>query len=193
MKAIHAKVDWNKRWANSPRLKLLVNKIPEDLVYKKKEFDNGTFWVAEKDGLVRFFWENPKNKEGYAGHTFILDTEDGEEYRLTGPWSSRSGCINIEFPDIQCLEVSITDKISAWEMGYTFYSGAVTLEFAQEVIDEMDDVELIKVYKYDDEEPYYIPRQINGCDHKIGRNDRCVHCGHKAYEPYKDGYKEIKR
>lgn len=178
MKALKAKIRWSKEWSNPPTLEILVDTLEENLFYYHKKVNSNTLWFAEKNGLVRFYAENPRDREGYAGHTFRIMTINGE-YDLKGPWSSRSGVMNKYFK--QCMEVSLTDDPDAYERGYTFYGGAVTLEFAEDAIKLVEEsrVELIKVKNRD--EFVYVPRKVNDCIPEIGRNNRCVHCGYKHY------------
>ncbi|SDW44661.1 hypothetical protein SAMN05443574_103265 [Haloarcula vallismortis] len=57
-------------------------------------------------------------------------------------------------PCLDCLYRTSPDQLGG-------RSGAITLEAAEEVIDEYveEDVELERVEKFDSNEPYYIPRR----------------------------------
>jgi hypothetical protein len=130
MKVLNAKVDWNLRWANSPSLYLLVDKIPDDLEYEQR----GDLYFAEKEGFVNFFYYN-RPDQGYGGRKFHLKMKDGSEKVLIGPWSSNSSAMNAGgFP--LCMECTITDNLKVWEKGYTFYAGAVLVEVAEKALEK---------------------------------------------------------
>jgi len=71
--------------------------------------------------------------------------KDGIEIVLKGPWSSRPGEVHrVGFGP--CVHVNITNDAAAFERGYTFTAGDVTLSFAQEAVAEyLPDVELVRV------------------------------------------------
>lgn len=184
MKILKARVRWKFQWMNDPELQILVDEIPEDLVYKKIEFETGdAFWFAEKDGYVSYYFESIKDRSGFYGRTFHLNTEDGP-YDLVGPWSSRSAVANKYF-EPKCQEVTFTADPEVWERGYTFYAGNITHEKMWKAVDLIDNVTLKLVKKHDSEE-YLIPVLIeNDCTHENygqGRNKRCPDCKHKVYE-----------
>jgi len=131
MKALNAKVNWMEKYANEPHLEILVDRIPslEELLYDVKD---EYFYLAEKDGYVRFFYYKQPD-EGYAGHHFHLRMKDGSEVVLKGPWSSNSGTMNrVGFTP--SIEASLTDEPAAFERGYTFKAGAITVDFARKAL-----------------------------------------------------------
>jgi len=59
-------IDWNNDFSNNALLVIHVNKLPQNLyVYEQKE--NIYFAVNENNGLVSFFYEDPKDHNGYDG------------------------------------------------------------------------------------------------------------------------------
>ena len=116
-------------------IELLVDRIPE--ISEMRFVNRGNRWFAEHEGCVTFFgWKPGGNNGGYYGRSFDIIMEDGSEVTLLGPWSSRSSAMNKEgFKP--SLEVSITDKADVMVRGYTFYAGAVTVEFLQAALAEV--------------------------------------------------------
>jgi len=160
MEILKAKIDYKPQFSNSPTLQVLVDSLEcmDHMVYQK---DNRGLYFSEKDGFVNFFYYiRPDN--GYAGRQFTLQIEqdDGsvKEEVLIGPWSSRAGVMNRVF-DTQCVEVSITDDPEAYDRGYTFCGGAITLEKAKEAINKIQGAALFKAIS-DDGEITYIPTKL---------------------------------
>ena len=127
MKLLKAKVDWMEKFGNDPRLKVLVDKVPnkEDLRYSYK---NGLYY-AELDGYVSFFsYRGPGN--GFGGNVFDIVMTDGRNVSLVGPWSSRAAVANsVGFGP--CLDVSITENPDSYERGYTFCSGHILMDLVE--------------------------------------------------------------
>ena len=124
MKVLQTSVDWYPGYANSPQLKVLVDKAPDHslLRYEKR----GGLYFAHLDGYVSFFYYD-KPGDGYAGRVFDITLLDGTQVSLKGPWSSRAGCVNNAGFE-PCLNVSLTDDPTVWTRGYTFFAAAVTLK-----------------------------------------------------------------
>jgi hypothetical protein len=142
MKVLDAKVEWSETFDNTPRFMLLVDKIPdtENAIYKKKD----SLYFSETDGFVRFFsYSSPG--DGYAGCVFNITLENGEKVALKGPWSSRSGVMNMFFT--QSCEVSITAEPDVWERGYTFYAAHATIPVLLEAA-KIAGVNLLKVNRF---------------------------------------------
>ena len=132
MKVLAARVDPREGWDNPPRLELLVDRIPQlnEFRFRKK----GPYYFAELDGFVEFFYYDGPG-DGYGGNEFEITMEDGTREVLVGPWSSNSAAMaRAGFPDT--IPVSITDNPDAWERGYTFYSGHITVELAKAILRE---------------------------------------------------------
>ncbi len=86
-------IDWNNDFFNNALLVIHVNKLPQNLyIYEQKE--NIYFAVNENNGLVSFFYEDPKDHNGYDGEKFILPMKDGSTKVLIGPWASRPAISN---------------------------------------------------------------------------------------------------
>lgn len=119
-----AKVEWHKGFSNSPDLKILVDKMPDNDSFRFQE--KNCIYYAENEGLVRFYYYR-RPGEGFGGREFKLTMEDGSEKVLKGPWSSNSGAVNsIGFGP--CQEISITDDERVWKRSYTSFASAVTLD-----------------------------------------------------------------
>ena len=105
---------------------------------------NGAIYYAELDGYVRYYaYSRPD--QGFGGRHFRITMSSGEEVILEGPWSSRPGAVHLHGFG-PCVHVSITDDPLAFERGYTFFAGDVTLTFAQDALAEhLPDIELVRV------------------------------------------------
>lgn len=145
MEILKANINFKKGYANPPTMRVLVDKIPSvgDMIYEER----AGCYLAEKDGYVNFFYYD-RPGEGYGGAIFnrSIKQDDGTTKKVSfkGPWSSRPSAMNMRF-DIQCVGVSITDEPDVFEKGYTFMSGAITLELAKEAIGKIGGVVLFKV------------------------------------------------
>ena len=158
MKVLNASLwVYGKKFLNGHRLEILVDKIPDesDMRFKEK---NGLYY-AEKDEYVRFYyWSGKGNDGGFYGREWEITMEDGSKRVLKGAWSSRSGVINKFFKP--CMEVSIIDDKKAFERGYTFYAGAITIDLAKEVVRKfLPEWTIIKKIKFGDEIYYKIVRK----------------------------------
>ena len=132
MKILNTKVWWAIGKANSPRIQVLVDRIPEpdEMRYEEKE----GLYYAENDGYVQFYsWAGPENGGGFYGATIPVKMKDGSERKLLGPWSSNSEAINRRGFG-PCVEVDITDDPETFKRGYTFRGAAVTVERAREAL-----------------------------------------------------------
>jgi hypothetical protein len=127
MKILKAEVDWMKGWGNHPRLKVLVDRMPdhETLTYEKR----GCLYFAEKEGYVSFYAYD-KPGDGYGGSIFPITLNTGEKVDLIGPWSSRPGVMN-SHGFTPCVDVSITDEPKMFEGKGCFCAGHITLELAE--------------------------------------------------------------
>lgn len=146
MKILAAKADWCETFDNHPRLKILVDKMPDHdkRIYKVKSYSGGRrAFFSSTEGLVNFFLHNPKDEKGYAGRVFTAKLEDGSEVKVKGPWSSNYMFMSEEF-GVPCTDITITDDPKVWERGYTFYGSNITVELAIEAC-KMIGVYLLKV------------------------------------------------
>jgi hypothetical protein len=137
LKILNARINWVVDYDNDAFLEVLVDKLPDEKSVPMRKIahpDDLTcdlYW-GELDGYVRFFFHDPNNARGFAGHNFDMHMEDGSVVSIHGPWSSRAGAMNRHFP--HSVDVSITDEPGAFEKGYTFYSGHITIEKAREAL-----------------------------------------------------------
>lgn len=81
---------------------------------------------------------------------------------MKGPFSSRAGAVNKYGEEVEELDwgpvLDVRFKTDLEQL--TPRSGAVTLEAAQEAVDQyLEDVELVREVKFRNDEPYYIPRR----------------------------------
>lgn len=127
MKVLQATIDWMLDWDNDPHLKVLVDKIPDKVIYHQYDLDSGAaFYVGENDGWVSYFYHNPMNQTGFGGRNFTLTLDTGEVKVIKGPWSSRAGVAN-HYLKIPCVDVTITDEFEVWQRGFTFYAGSISV------------------------------------------------------------------
>lgn len=135
MKILNAKVRTGLSTYRPHSLELLVDTIHrEDKRYDVVEHPDGTAsYLSVTDGIVSYFWHNPKNETGYGGSVFELNMIDGSTRSIRGPWSSNNDWIRQVF-GLDSVHVAYVDKPESYERGYTFYAGDITVEKAQEAI-----------------------------------------------------------
>lgn len=197
MKLLDAKVNWRFDWANSPELMILVDEIPDykNIPHRKvvrregNRFESTIYW-GEQDGLVDFF-VSTSDKNGYGGRTFDTLLEDGTREAVKGPWSSGCYAMNVNgFPlSADCL---ITTDLKAWDQGYAYIGGHITLEVANEACEliskrENKKIEMLNVVFTLSDSHYYPVWTDNPCDHSESTaNGRCSVCQHKIIIPSGD-------
>jgi len=128
VKILAAKPNWYQTFDNYPHMQILVDAIPKtaDMRFEKR----GDLYFAESDGYVMFYaYHSPG--EGYGGAQFHLTMKDGSTAVLKGPWSSRPAQMNLAGFTPSC-DVEITSEPAAFERGYTFMAGHVTLAVLRE-------------------------------------------------------------
>lgn len=119
-------------WANSPTIRVLVDEIPkiERFIFDRKDTGTGIAYYSELDGYVRFMHHNPKDETGYGGSVFDIQAVVADEIQgisVKGPWSSSAAAMNsIGFGP--CIDAVITDDEGVWARGWTFQSGALSLQ-----------------------------------------------------------------
>jgi hypothetical protein len=129
MELLKAKVHKLEGYANPPTMQILVDKIPEfeEIEHQVVSIGDHTAYFGEKDGFVHYCVHNARNESGFGGRLFKLKTFDGI-VDVRGPWSSNSHAMRqLGFTD--STEVSMTDDPEAFERGYTFMAGTVTVDF----------------------------------------------------------------
>lgn len=90
------RVDWMRKFANSPRIILAGIKVPE---YPEA---TNPIWERTTDGLhlarvgdfAFYFYTDGRPTDGFGGRTFVGTLKDGTKFAYRGAWSSRAGCIN---------------------------------------------------------------------------------------------------
>lgn len=155
MEVIDAQVDWKEGYASDPRFEVLVDEFPsrEERVYHSN--DDKTLWYSNTGGFVDFYAGHPDRAgDGFGGRSYTLQTSDGE-VTLTGPYSSRAGAVNKEGFG-PCVDVALTTDPKVMTRGYTFVSGAITLDKARNAAD-CAGVRLKRVELFDTNEPVWIP------------------------------------
>ena len=157
MKILRAEVNWQFGYANSPELKILVDKLPTKFLYQEIPVPGGIFYLAETEGEVRFF-VSTSDKHGYGGGTFDITLISGEKRSVKGPWSSRAGVANYYLPN-PCLSCALTNEKEVFDRGYTFFSGHVLVSKVEEYLQRPGlHWELHKEEKFEEKESYWIPR-----------------------------------
>jgi hypothetical protein len=131
MKIIDARVDWFEEYDNAPSLRVLFDKEPDykTLRYQKK----GCLYLAQQGPFVNFFYYT-RPGEGYGGRVFSIVLEDDTPVDLVGPWSSNSSCLN-QAGFTPCREIAYASDLETWKRGFTFCSGAITIDAWKEAID----------------------------------------------------------
>lgn len=130
MKILDARIDWMFGWANTPIMRLLVDKMPDHSQLRYKCYGEGPnhtgLYFAQLDGYVDFFYSTD-DKTGFGGRVFTPTMEDGTARRIRGPWSSNYMAAK-RLTGVDCVDVSITDDPAVWERGHTFYHANVTYD-----------------------------------------------------------------
>jgi len=100
MKVKKIDVYWCNEFSNVPNLELYVDKKPDyNQIMRfecKKYHDNDIYYAYDEDsGLVKFYYHDHKNHNGYYGAKFKLKMKDGTVETLIGPWSSRPAIMHM--------------------------------------------------------------------------------------------------
>jgi hypothetical protein len=117
----------------SPELYVLINGDAPGLDGFAFE-QRGQMFVAERDGIVRFYYEDEDDGTGYGFLT--LPMRDGTQRPLRRAWSSRAGVVNRYYPERHVIDVTVGEREDqrckgGWRSGY-----ALTVEKAREVLEE---------------------------------------------------------
>jgi len=136
-----------------PQLVLLVERTP-DLDEFRFENKQGV-WYAEKAGFVKYYyWIGPNNAGGFSNTHIPIITKNNTRVILKGPWSSRAGAVNsVGFGP--CVDVLLAEDPEAFSRGYTYSSGAVTLEMAMRACVIIGKMRMVKIR--DDSDVRYDP------------------------------------
>lgn len=112
---------------------ILVSDYParEEFRYEKLRVEKGTAYFAELDGFVSFYFHDPKDETGFYGREIPLTLLDGTEVSIKGPWSSRPAVMT-SLGFAPSLAVSYTKDPDVWARGYTFFAGAVTVDWFEQ-------------------------------------------------------------
>lgn len=161
MEVLDARVDWKEGYGNPPKLQVLVDETPDrsDLRFRTE----GGIWYAEHDGYAEYYsWSGPGNEGGFSGRCLKVQSVDGEEVLLKGPWSSRAGCVNLRGLG-PVVDVSLTTDPETLERGHTFRSRSLTLPAAKQAIDLVPEASHLKrVLRFEANEPYWVPVRTGG-------------------------------
>ena len=142
MQPVSCSVEWYEKYANSARLEIGVDSIPDSnrLRYEQK----GVLYFAELEGYVSFYSYTAPG-DGYAGRAFPITMKDGTEKTLKGPWSSRAGVMSPVFRPV--LDVVLQPEDNPYPN--IRYGGHVALEFALEAIKLCEEsIELVVEWEY---------------------------------------------
>ena len=163
-KILAIEVEWNREIHNDPELKVLVNHMPGLEAFEFIRNEAGLYWGVFGDVVKYMFHSDPPEEpqRGFGGRVFTLQMLDGNYVKLVGPWSSRAGLVNLDFPIT--VDVSITDDPVAMMRGYTLFSGAVLLESVNwwMLKQRKREFNWRMVRKVDGGEPIWVPRPITG-------------------------------
>ena len=143
MQILKAKIDWMLGYGNHPRLHVLVDREPKlsDFKFECKRH----YYFAEHDGFVQFFAHDIKDHGGFGGDEFELNMKDGSVVKLVGPWSSRCSVMN-KLGFTPSFEVDYVADPIAWDKGYTFVAGAMTINKVREAIELANSYEACPAY-----------------------------------------------
>lgn len=140
-----------------PELYILINGAApglEGFAFEQRD----QMFVAERDGVVRYYWEAPDDGTGYGFITIPM--RDGTQRPLKRAWSSRPGCVNLYFPERPVIGVVVgqhedRDYKPGWTAGY-----ALTVERAREVLARHLPGWILE--PFNDGEPTWQPRPTPG-------------------------------
>ena len=119
---------------DTPRIQVLVDRIPklDELVFESTS-DN-SFWYAEKDGFVQFFSGHPdKEGKGFSGRSYDLNTKNNGVVTLVGPYDSSASSAN-RAGFGPCLDVALTTKSNVFNNDGVFIARSMTKEKAEEAL-----------------------------------------------------------
>ena len=109
-------VEWSVRYANTPTIQVLFDRLPEDVLswpHEIIEQEGGRFYLAKAHGLVHFLYESDHDRQGYGGAIFNITLMDGSVRKVVGPWSSNAAAVNRFLPEEeQCIEITYTGETS---------------------------------------------------------------------------------
>ena len=118
MKVKGLDVYWYNEFLNTPNLELYIDKKPnysDIMKYEYKEFNGNYVYYAydEDTGLVKFYYHDCKNHNGYYGEKFVLPMKNGSIKTIIGPWSSRPAIMHMAgFPLCSSITLIEEDKNS---------------------------------------------------------------------------------
>jgi hypothetical protein len=105
-------------------------------IFETRVVEDGIFYYAELDGMVSYFFSDPKRKTGYGGAWhFPWVKGESQSREVKGPWSSRAEVAN-ELGFGPVVDISYTVDPQVLIRGYTWFSGAVTVEKFREGVAE---------------------------------------------------------
>lgn len=121
MKLTSVKVDWMDSYSNDPRWIVTFDQpLPdhEQLIHEER---SGLYLASVGEYAAFLYYDRPG--QGFGGRTFVRRTAKGV-HELHGPWSSRAGCINREYPRKQwVVDVAIRDD----KYKHSLMAGAATM------------------------------------------------------------------
>lgn len=152
-----ARVDWNEKYANPPRLDVLVDEIPDSVRFDRVDLGDGIalYYGETESGYVEYYVHNPADETGFGGRTFHLEMWNGSTEQVK-VWSGRAGVVN-KLGIGPVVDVGITDDPERFEEGLTLRGGSITLEAAMVAVDHTDASHLGKVERFTGDEPYWVP------------------------------------
>lgn len=107
-------IDWKIGFGNDPIAEVHMNSPKEGWLWVGHESGNCMVWVAEHEcGLVRGFFENPRDRSGFGGSTFSLPTATGV-VKVKGPWMGSSDTYR-KYTSSRCIEVVLIHDNGARE------------------------------------------------------------------------------
>ena len=143
-----------EKWNNDPYFEVIVDDLPkwEDMRFEEHE----GLYVAEKEGVVYYIYkQNPSRADdGFDGRYCEVTMKDNSKRSWYGGWSSRAGCVNKLFSEIQILDVVYqTDKYR-----YPFIASGVNKNILEKALKDLGIIKfgIQKIIRWEDE-IYYIP------------------------------------
>jgi len=148
------KINWMEKWDNDPYFEVIVDNLPkwEDMRFEEHE----GLYVAEKEGVVYYIYkQNPSRADdGFGGRRCEIIMKDNSKICWYGGWSSRAGCVNKLFPEIQMLDVVYqTNKDK-----YPFISSGILKDTLEKALLSLGNRKfgIKRIVKWENE-IYYIP------------------------------------
>lgn len=163
VKVLDARVRWNLECGNDSQLIVLLDWEPRRFRYTRgMNFRGDVCYFAKYGGMCRYLFPetdndgNDRSGQGFGGRAFFLEMTDGTQKEVVGPWAGGAYIVNSFLDFAPVVDVLYTTNRQEFDHGRTLCLGILTLDLAQQAVDLIDDVGLVKVVH--DYESVFFPR-----------------------------------